>query len=172
MAFYRFSVSFVSEVVYQIPSFDFCLSMCLVRGDVGWICHANNGIPCLSRCEMTEREMAGTSWLWSTDVTARNPTDCEHHGPRRFSPLPIALFPFQLRLVCINQPKVLPVTVTTNLCMNRMARRRKEDIRKCVRRSITAAEICGGRSMGTDCLISAQSVHPSPNWKNREINVC
>jgi len=37
----------MSEVVYQIPSFDFYLSMCLVRGDVGWICHANNGIPCL-----------------------------------------------------------------------------------------------------------------------------
>jgi len=42
--------------------------------------------------------------------------------------------------------------------MNRMARRLKGDIKKCVRRGITAARMCGGRSMGTDCLISAQSV--------------
>lgn len=148
----------MSEVVYQIPSFDFYLSMCLVRGDVGWICHANNGIPCLSRCEMTKREMARTSWLWRTDVTARNPTDCEHDGPRHFSPLRTALFLFQLRLVCVNQPKVLSLTVTTNIYMNRMTRRLKGDIRKCVRRSITTARICGGRSMGIDCLISALSV--------------
>ena len=148
----------MSEVVYQIPSFDFYLSMCLVRGDVGWICHANNGIPCLSRCEMTKREMVRTSWLWRTDVTAGSPTDCEHGGPRRFSPLPTAVFPFQLRLLCVNQPKVLSVTVTNNIYMNRVVRRLKEDIKRCVRRSITAARICGGRSMGTDCLISAQSV--------------
>lgn len=115
----------MSEVVYQIPSFDFYLSMCLVRGDVGWICHANNSIPCVSRCEMTKREMARTSWLWRTDVTARSPIDCERDGPRRFSPLRTALFPFQLRLVCVYQPKVLSVTVTTNFRMNRMARRLK-----------------------------------------------
>lgn len=74
-----------------------------------------------------------------------------------FLPFAYCSFPFKLLLVCVNQPKVLSMTVTTNICMNRMARRLDGDIRKCVRRSITAAGICGGRSMGTDCLISAQS---------------
>lgn len=78
--------------------------------------------------------------------------------PSTFLPFAYYSFPFQLRLICVNQPKVLSMTVTTSIYMKRMARRVEGCIRKCVRRSITAAGISGGRSMGTDCLISAQSV--------------